>query len=111
MPYSNERQRIVHGNRETRNGSNRTRSNVTSMMMMAEAEAPAEGEAVPTEEGDGEGTELTTTEGDESDSEPAGANGQRTLTLEDMKLWSSIDLDKNGKLTIAEFDRSGPIVC
>lgn len=31
--------------------------------------------------------------------------GKKELTLEDLQLWSSIDMDKDGKLTIAEFDR------
>nr|XP_039254682.1 uncharacterized protein LOC120331636 isoform X2 [Styela clava] len=31
--------------------------------------------------------------------------GQKELTLEDIQLWSSIDLDKDGKLTVSEFDR------
>lgn len=75
-------------------------------MMMSEAEVPTEGEAGDDagepSEGD-EGGELTT--GDESDTEQPDANGKRTLALEDMQLWSSIDLDKNGKLTVHEFDR------
>nr|XP_002126738.1 uncharacterized protein LOC100186118 isoform X1 [Ciona intestinalis] len=33
------------------------------------------------------------------------AEGKKELELEDIQLWSSMDMDKDGKLTIAEFER------
>nr|XP_002126716.1 uncharacterized protein LOC100186118 isoform X4 [Ciona intestinalis] len=48
------------------------------------------------------GAETTT---DESDAEAPNAEGKKELELEDIQLWSSMDMDKDGKLTIAEFER------
>jgi len=33
------------------------------------------------------------------------ANGQKKIELEDMQLWKTMDLNKDGKLTIAEYER------
>merc|ERR1712203_309967 len=33
------------------------------------------------------------------------ADGDKPLELEDMQLWASMDLDKDGKLTVGEFER------
>jgi len=37
--------------------------------------------------------------------EEPNADGDKPLELEDMQLWSSMDLDKDGKLTVGEFER------
>ena len=72
---------------------------------MVDAEAAENAEAAEAAEGEvsAEGGEEST---DGESAEAPDANGQKTLTLEDIQLWSSIDLDKNGKLTVSEFDRS-----
>merc|ERR1712179_444464 len=37
--------------------------------------------------------------------EEPNADGDKPLELEDMQLWASMDLDKDGKLTVGEFER------
>merc|ERR1711881_613230 len=37
--------------------------------------------------------------------EEPNADGEKPLELEDMQLWSSMDLDKDGRLTVGEFER------
>lgn len=51
-----------------------------------------------------EGSEVAKTEETDSTETP-NEEGQKEITLEDLQLWSSIDMDKDGKLTISEFDR------
>lgn len=40
-----------------------------------------------------------------ADAETPNAEGKKELELEDLQLWSSMDLDKDGKLTVSEFER------
>ncbi|XP_077969814.1 uncharacterized protein LOC120331636 isoform X2 [Styela clava] len=66
------------------------------------ADGEAEDDASVAVEAEGaEGEESESTESTEKPNE----EGQKELTLEDIQLWSSIDLDKDGKLTVSEFDR------
>ena len=54
---------------------------------------------------------LMTSEGENdenkesNDAEQPNANGKKDLQLEDMQLWAAIDLNKDGKLTVAEYER------
>ena len=50
------------------------------------------------EKGD-EKTETT------DDAEQPNSEGKKELQLEDMQLWAAIDLNKDGKLTVAEYER------
>ena len=47
--------------------------------------------------------EKTESSGD--DAEQPNAEGKKELQLEDMQLWAAIDLNKDGKLTVAEYER------
>merc|ERR1712002_1000999 len=40
-----------------------------------------------------------------SDAETPNDKGERKIELEDMQLWKSMDLNKDGRLTIAEYER------
>jgi len=51
------------------------------------------------EKGDDEKTENS------DDAEQPNAAGKKELQLEDMQLWAAIDLNKDGKLTVAEYER------
>merc|ERR1712212_1166043 len=64
----------------------------------ADAEVAVEGEAEPTAE------ELLA-DAEEILAEEPNADGDKPLELEDMQLWASMDLDKDGKLTVGEFER------
>merc|ERR1712212_1131533 len=64
----------------------------------ADAEVAVEGEAEPTAE------ELSA-DAEEILAEEPNADGDKPLELEDMQLWASMDLDKDGKLTVGEFER------
>ena len=39
------------------------------------------------------------------DAEAPNAKGEKKIELEDLHLWKSMDLNKDGKLTIAEYER------
>merc|ERR1711872_1165808 len=41
----------------------------------------------------------------ESDAETPNDKGERKIELEDMQLWKNMDLNKDGRLTIAEYER------
>merc|ERR1712168_311036 len=41
----------------------------------------------------------------DSDAETPNDKGERKIELEDMQLWKSMDLNKDGRLTIAEYER------
>lgn len=47
------------------------------------------------------------TDNDDSDSDAEKPNdkGERKIELEDMQLWKNMDLNKDGRLTIAEYER------
>merc|ERR1712018_517901 len=62
----------------------------------AEVEVAVEGEAAEAE------AEPTA---EELLAEEPNADGDKPLELEDMQLWASMDLDKDGKLTVGEFER------
>merc|ERR1712212_1162357 len=64
----------------------------------ADAEVAVETEAEPTAE------ELLA-DAEEILAEEPNADGDKPLELEDMQLWASMDLDKDGKLTVEEFER------
>merc|ERR1712212_1184184 len=64
----------------------------------ADAEVAVEEEAEPTAE------ELLA-DAEEILAEEPNADGDKPLELEDMQLWASMDLDKDGKLTVGEFER------
>ena len=51
------------------------------------------------DKGDDEKTETS------DDAEQPNAEGKKELQLEDMQLWAAIDLNKDGKLTVAEYER------
>ena len=58
----------------------------------------------PTSEEDNGASEETASDSD-SGAETPNADGNKELELEDLQLWTSMDLDKDGKLTIGEFER------
>jgi len=47
----------------------------------------------------------TDNEGSGSDAETPNDKGERKIELEDMQLWKNMDLNKDGRLTIAEYER------
>merc|ERR1712202_61621 len=47
----------------------------------------------------------TDNEGSGSDAETPNDKGGRKIELEDMQLWKNMDLNKDGRLTIAEYER------
>merc|ERR1712002_276417 len=56
---------------------------------------------------DDEKSEDSDEDNDDSDSDAETPNdkGERKIELEDMQLWKSMDLNKDGRLTIAEYER------
>merc|ERR1712142_1420657 len=44
-------------------------------------------------------------EDSDSDAETPNDKGERNIELEDMQLWKNMDLNKDGRLTIAEYER------
>lgn len=44
-------------------------------------------------------------ESSDENAETPDEKGQRKIELEDLQLWKSMDLNKDGKLTIAEYER------
>jgi len=62
-----------------------------------DAEVAVEAEAEPTAEELLADAEIL--------AEEPNADGDKPLELEDMQLWASMDLDKDGKLTVGEFER------
>merc|ERR1712002_1023896 len=56
---------------------------------------------------DDEKSEDSDKDNDDSDSDAETPNdkGERKIELEDMQLWKSMDLNKDGRLTIAEYER------
>merc|ERR1711931_591808 len=44
-------------------------------------------------------------EDNDSDAETPNDKGERKIELEDMQLWKNMDLNKDGRLTIAEYER------
>ena len=44
-------------------------------------------------------------EDSDSDAETPNDKGERKIELEDMQLWKNMDLNKDGRLTIAEYER------
>merc|ERR1712025_251702 len=69
----------------------------------AEVEVAVEGEAA---EAEAEPTaEELLADAEEILAEEPNADGDKPLELEDMQLWASMDLDKDGKLTVGEFER------
>jgi len=47
----------------------------------------------------------TDNEDSDSDAETPNDKGERKIELEDMQLWKNMDLNKDGRLTIAEYER------
>merc|ERR1712070_1249782 len=47
----------------------------------------------------------TDNEDSDSDAEKPNDKGERKIELEDMQLWKNMDLNKDGRLTIAEYER------
>merc|ERR1712168_619439 len=76
------------------------------MMMNVDAQAD---DGVEVSDGDDKKAEESDKESDnednDSDAETPNDKGERKIELEDMQLWKNMDLNKDGRLTIAEYER------
>merc|ERR1719206_1179270 len=84
------------------------------MMMNVDAQADdgvevSDGDDKEADKSDDEKSEDSDKESDnedsDSDAETPNDKGERKIELEDMQLWKNMDLNKDGRLTIAEYER------